>query len=301
MYAGGSAAAGGGGAVGGKEEVTSYAPSSDGGSAFSKPPAPSSTLLNVPPPQPISSSVHEYIYRMQSMISNLEVKLSVLGDFNGLFVSHNPVKEGEVICTYEGSVLNTKEAMRLADKSYLMRLGPQVYVDTKNHLHCLARFINDCVNPAGHNVKFVKLPDKLKAEVVATRDIYPGEEVYVDYGKWYWLGSKMSAISQNSGGNSSAVEDPAESDTIIVATASSSSKTTTTAATTNINSLDIDPSSFTDIPKVPSTSAAIIFTPQIPPVRLSFSAINDMRESRKAEYVYKMMTQKISETILSDS
>jgi SET domain-containing protein len=29
-----------------------------------------------------------------------------------------------------------------------------------------------------------------RAEVVATRDIAAGEEVYVDYGKWYWAGSK---------------------------------------------------------------------------------------------------------------
>jgi hypothetical protein len=29
-----------------------------------------------------------------------------------------------------------------------------------------------------------------RAEVVATRDIAAGEEVYVDYGKWYWAGSR---------------------------------------------------------------------------------------------------------------
>jgi len=27
--------------------------------------------------------------------------------------------------------------------------------------------------------------------VVASRDIAAGEEVYVDYGKWYWAGSKI--------------------------------------------------------------------------------------------------------------
>ena len=30
-----------------------------------------------------------------------------------------------------------------------------------------------------------------RAEVVASRDIAAGEEVYVDYGKWYWAGSKI--------------------------------------------------------------------------------------------------------------
>ena len=27
--------------------------------------------------------------------------------------------------------------------------------------------------------------------MVASRDIAAGEEVYVDYGKWYWAGSKI--------------------------------------------------------------------------------------------------------------
>jgi len=54
-----------------------------------------------------------------------------------------------------------------------MRLGPQAYVDANNCPHVLARYINDCRNAKGHNVRFVKLPEDMKALVVAMRDIKP--------------------------------------------------------------------------------------------------------------------------------
>ena len=40
-----------------------------------------------------------------------------------------------------------------------MRLGPQAYVDARTRSDVLARFINDCRNPAKHNVRFDKQPD----------------------------------------------------------------------------------------------------------------------------------------------
>lgn len=40
-----------------------------------------------------------------------------------------------------------------------MRLGPQVYVDARECMDVLARFINDCRNPVKHNVTFVKQPE----------------------------------------------------------------------------------------------------------------------------------------------
>ena len=37
----------------------------------------------------------------------------------------------DVVCVYEGSVLATKSALRVEDKSYLMRLGPQARAATR--------------------------------------------------------------------------------------------------------------------------------------------------------------------------
>mmetsp|Transcript_103899 Transcript_103899/g.292388 ORF Transcript_103899/g.292388 Transcript_103899/m.292388 type:complete len:176 (+) Transcript_103899:92-619(+) len=121
----------------------------------------------------------------------LEVRPSQLGEHagDGLFCM-SAVPEGTVICEYTGRVLCTQEAMHLEDKSYLMRLGPQSYVDARDTISVLARYINDCRLPAVYNVRFDKRPDEGKALVVACRHICVGEELFVDYGKLYWASTK---------------------------------------------------------------------------------------------------------------
>lgn len=59
-------------------------------------------------------------------------------EFDGLFANVRFHKD-EVVCRYVGKVLRTVEAMRLEDKSYLMRLGEQCYVDAREDLSCHAR------------------------------------------------------------------------------------------------------------------------------------------------------------------
>jgi uncharacterized protein len=135
-----------------------------------------------------------YDYPVES--SSLEVKESWIlgGAFLGLFAK-TAIPEGQVVCEYFGAQLSTVEAMRSTDKSYLMRLGPQTYIDARLCLRCLARFINDCRNPLGYNVRFDKKPDKMVALVTSIRDIEPGEEIFVDYGKWYWATTPSTRLS----------------------------------------------------------------------------------------------------------
>lgn len=114
--------------------------------------------------------------------------------FLGLF-SKRAFLKGEIICKYVGDRLKTAEALRLKDKSYLMRLGEQSYVNAGPHKEVYSRYINDCINPAGWNVQFVKLPELGYALVVALRDIAPHEELFVDYGKRYWMLQKPVRLS----------------------------------------------------------------------------------------------------------
>ena len=58
----------------------------------------------------------------------------------------------------------------------------------------LIRYINDCINPAGYNAVFQKQPELGMAYVVALRDIEVGEEIFVDYGKWYWAKLKPTRL-----------------------------------------------------------------------------------------------------------
>mmetsp|Transcript_13242 Transcript_13242/g.31078 ORF Transcript_13242/g.31078 Transcript_13242/m.31078 type:complete len:196 (+) Transcript_13242:150-737(+) len=119
----------------------------------------------------------------------LEVKQSrIQGAGEGLF-TRVPFKKGEVVCCYESAtIIPTRDAIRLEDKSYLMRLGPQKYIDLRNEMGVVARYVNDCRVPARYNVVFEKRPEEGRALAVALRAIAPGEELYVDYGKWYWAG-----------------------------------------------------------------------------------------------------------------
>jgi len=85
-----------------------------------------------------------------------------------------------------------------------MRLGMSshsgiVWIDAESDPTILARYINDPLLPLAYNVKFVKRPESSHAEVVATRDIVEGEELFVDYGAGYWRGvsykpTKLKAV-----------------------------------------------------------------------------------------------------------
>ncbi|CAF3336303.1 unnamed protein product [Rotaria sp. Silwood1] len=97
------------------------------------------------------------------------------------------IAKGSCVCIYKGKTLRTIDAIRLKDKSYLMRLGPQVYVDPCDDETILGRYINDPRNRLLQNVIFDKRPEEQCAYVIAKRDIAAGEEIFADYGRWYWL------------------------------------------------------------------------------------------------------------------
>ena len=59
-------------------------------------------------------------------------------DFHGLF-TNRPFSKGEILCKYTGRILRTTDALKLEDKSYLMRLGEQCYVDAREYLEVKAR------------------------------------------------------------------------------------------------------------------------------------------------------------------
>lgn len=134
----------------------------------------------------------EYSLDTTSFIENNDVVYKkkivdlFLGAGLGLF-TRTHIAKGSCVCIYTGKVLRTIEAIRLQDKSYLMRLGPQVYVDPSDDTTVLGRYINDPRNRFLQNAIFDKRPEEQCAYVVAKRDIAAGEEIFVDYGRWYWL------------------------------------------------------------------------------------------------------------------
>ncbi|KAL7681922.1 putative SET domain-containing protein [Plasmopara halstedii] len=124
--------------------------------------------------------------------NGVEVRNSnIPGAGKGLFATRLHVR-GSIICEYSGIVLPNEAAWKVKDKSYLMKMGDNVYVDAQDCPDVLARYINDCRgHRGGFNVHFVKRPKDGKADVVAMRDINSGEELYVNYGRLYWLAYNM--------------------------------------------------------------------------------------------------------------
>ncbi|OQS07026.1 hypothetical protein THRCLA_20233 [Thraustotheca clavata] len=126
------------------------------------------------------------------MSDQLAVRTSRLQNAgNGLFALQS-FGAGDVVCVYHGDILTTREALQVEDKSYLMRLGKGVYIDARDHPDVIARYINDCRSKGVHNVAFEKDPIKKRAIVRAIRPIAPNEELYVNYGTWYWLAYNMT-------------------------------------------------------------------------------------------------------------
>lgn len=118
----------------------------------------------------------------------VEVRASrISGAGSGLFATRDHAA-GAVICEYMGITWPNAVAWKREDKSYLLKLGDNKYVDALYSLDVLARYINDCRGRlGGYNVVFERRPRDEKADVVALRDIRAGEELYVDYGRFYWL------------------------------------------------------------------------------------------------------------------
>jgi hypothetical protein len=114
---------------------------------------------------------------------------------NGLFYepelepsekTHTKMNSGTTICYYTGHRHNFLSQKFISDKSYLLNVADGILVDPGPLLSIKARYINDPLNERLVNCKFVPEPDKFRCAVVATRDIIPGEELFVSYGEMYW-------------------------------------------------------------------------------------------------------------------
>lgn len=132
---------------------------------------------------------------------------------------------GAVVCVYRGRTLTTSEAAKLetAERYYLMRVGPQRYVDASAEDSCLARFINDARRAAKQTCWFDKQPDGAPgydtpvALVRALRDIEAGEELFAPYGSWYWVSFDRAQARLSASAAAAAIDDNAEAAVVVPA------------------------------------------------------------------------------------
>lgn len=112
----------------------------------------------------------------------------------GLFyepVNANPIPEGSTICFYSGIIHNFRSCMAVKDRRYLFLVAGDQLVDPGPLPHIKARYINDPLNKKYTNCKYVAQPLCFRSAVVATRDILPGEEIFVSYGDRYWANQEF--------------------------------------------------------------------------------------------------------------
>jgi len=129
----------------------------------------------------IDASEEDYLYTQPSQIPNAG---------SGLFTSID-IENGEIIAKFIGEVISNDEANRraeLGDDDYFMMLPSGDTLDCKR-TDCFAKFANDTEGiPSGFkNNSIITIDDEDNVVLVANRDIQSGEEIFVGYGKKYWI------------------------------------------------------------------------------------------------------------------
>lgn len=120
---------------------------------------------------------------------DLEVKTSGLPNAGkGLFTKvHIPA--GTDIVEYTGVITTWKEISHDWDNGYIYYMSRNHVINAKPHVHALARYANDAagiekVKHLKNNCVYKRKGKKIF--IHAVKNILPGEEILVEYGKEYW-------------------------------------------------------------------------------------------------------------------
>ncbi len=126
---------------------------------------------------------------MALLEKELEVKESTLpGSGQGLFTKIF-IAKGTRIIEYTGRITTWKEVKNDWSNVYLYTVNSRHVIDARYRKKSLARYANDArglsrIKGVTNNAEF--LNEGLHAFVIAKKDIQPGDEIFVDYGKEYW-------------------------------------------------------------------------------------------------------------------
>ena len=80
---------------------------------------------------------------------------------------------------------------------YIILRRLQNYIDSYENIYSFERYINDCCNMDAYNVTFLKSPSECCAWVISCKSIQIGEELFVDYGNWYWIKKNPTKLSSS--------------------------------------------------------------------------------------------------------
>lgn len=120
----------------------------------------------------------------------LRVKKSgVPGAGKGLFTT-GFIPRGSKITEYKGKIKTWKEIKKEdGDNNYIFFVNRNHVIDARPKKKALARYANDArgmTRVKGVRNNSIYSTDGVKVYIEAIRDIPPGEEILVGYGKEYW-------------------------------------------------------------------------------------------------------------------
>lgn len=109
---------------------------------------------------------------------------SVAGIGLGLFAL-TTICKGETIGPYSGKILTEEQACSepYVSSSYILWVCNNYYIMGEGGESCYTRYINHSDHP---NSRFVVSTRWKTARLEALKRIRPNEEVFVDYGPYYW-------------------------------------------------------------------------------------------------------------------
>lgn len=126
---------------------------------------------------------------MSLLEKELEIKPSSIPQSGKGLFTRIFIPKGTRILEYKGKITTWKEVKDDYTNVYLYTIKPNHVIDARHDKKVLARYINDAkglvkIKGLSNNAEFVN--EGLRAFVVATKDIQPGSEIFVSYGKPYW-------------------------------------------------------------------------------------------------------------------
>lgn len=136
---------------------------------------------------------------MALLEKQLFVKTSgIPGSGKGLFTTEF-IPKGTRIVEYKGRVTTWKDVEKDWTNGYIYTINNKHVIDAKRTLKALARYANDArgltrVKGITNNCTYTN--DGTKAYIESVKDIAAGAEIFVDYGREYWVTMRQNLKNQ---------------------------------------------------------------------------------------------------------
>jgi SET domain-containing protein len=131
-----------------------------------------------------------YFLVMALLEKQLIVKRSTLPKAGKGLFTKKFIPKGTRIVEYKGKLTTWKEADHVeGNNGYIYYINRNKVIDARKSKAALGRYANDArgierINGMLNNSQYVE--DGYRVFIVARRDIQPGGEIFVDYGREYW-------------------------------------------------------------------------------------------------------------------